>query len=218
MELFELDQQYDLLQQEYGAKGLKSIHYGGCLNNPELCFVFMNPTGKNIASAPEWQGLRAPWIGTKSIWDLFYPLGLIDDDLYWEIKRKKPIEWTPEFAEAIYSNLRNHKVFITNFVKCTQVDARHLPNHIYFKYLPLLEEEVSIVDPKCIFLFGNNVSSVFLGKRIMVSSCRKKRFEKTIQKKSYACYPVFYPVGNGRRNIDKSIEDIRWVIQNNLGQ
>ena len=39
-----------------------------------LIFVFMNPTGKNNASYKEWKGIRAPWIGSKNIWYLFYQL------------------------------------------------------------------------------------------------------------------------------------------------
>ena len=33
-------------------------------------------------------------------------------------------------------------------------------------------------------------------------------------KQIYKCFPVFYPVGNGRFNIDKSIEDIKYIIEN----
>ena len=49
-ELEKLIVEYDKLQEKYGAKELKSIYNGGKVENPELCFVFMNPTGRNIAS------------------------------------------------------------------------------------------------------------------------------------------------------------------------
>ena len=52
MEINDLNIEYDKLQQEYGAKELTSIYNGGCSNSPDICFVFMNPTGKNIASNP----------------------------------------------------------------------------------------------------------------------------------------------------------------------
>ena len=35
-------------------------------------------------------------------------------------------------------------------------------------------------------------------------------------KEEYKVYPVYYPVGNGIFNIEKSIEDIKWIIENNL--
>ena len=44
MQLEDLKAQYDKLQIKYGAKELTSIYNGGCTNNPDICFVFMNPT------------------------------------------------------------------------------------------------------------------------------------------------------------------------------
>ena len=43
-----------------------------------------------------------------------------------------------------------------------------------------------------------------------------KQFIKIINGKEYKCYSIFYPVGNGRFNIDKSIEDILWIRENIL--
>ncbi len=46
MKIEELKKEYDKLQIKYGAKQLDSIYNGGCEKNPDICFVFMNPTGK----------------------------------------------------------------------------------------------------------------------------------------------------------------------------
>ena len=46
LKIEDLRKDYDELQVKYGAKGLDSIYNGGCENNPDICFVFMNPTGK----------------------------------------------------------------------------------------------------------------------------------------------------------------------------
>ena len=216
MNLEMLKIEYDKLQRKYGAKELNSIYNGGCTNNPDICFVFMNPTGRNIASSKEWNGIRSPWIGTKNIWDLFFELNLIDEDIFNRIKSIRGSEWTEEFAEEVYKNVTKHKIFITNLGKCTQVDARPLPDSVFLKYLKLLEKEIELINPKVIILFGNQVSSIVLKEKISVSSVRKQKFVKTINKKEYKCYSVFYPVGNGRFNIDKSIEDIKWIIQNEL--
>lgn len=134
----------------------------------------------------------------------------------YEIKDKKPNEWDKKFAEKVYSEVKRNKVFITNLGKCTQIDARPIQNSVYEKYLKLLEKEIEIVNPKVIILFGNQVSSVFLNDKISVSQCRKKKFIKIINGKEYKCYPIFYPVGNGRFNIDKSIEDILWIKEKDL--
>ncbi len=218
MNLKELEKEYDKLQKKYGAKELDSIYNGGCSDNPDICFVFMNPTGRNIASKKEWKGLKSPWIGTKNIWDLFEATNLIDSDIYDEIRSKKGNEWTEEFASKVYGNVIKHKYFITNLGKCTQIDARVLPDEVFKKYLGLLEKEFEIINPKVIILFGNQVSSIVLNEKISVSQVRKKCYLKEINGVSYKCYSVYYPVGNGRFNIDKSIEDINWIIENEINK
>ena len=213
MNLDELKKEYDKLQLKYGAEELDSIYNGGCIDNPDICFVFMNPTGKNIASNKSWKGLKSPWIGTKNIWDLFYKLKLLDKDIYDKIKTIKGIEWTEEFAEDVYNNVSKYNYFITNLGKCTQIDARPLPDSVYKEYLYLLEKEIEIINPKVIILFGNQVSSIVLNEKVSVSNCRRHKFIKKINNKEYECYSVFYPVGNGRSNIDKAIEDINYIIK-----
>ncbi len=209
--LEDLKKEYQKLQNIYGDKSLDSIYFGGQEINPDICFVFMNPTGKNIASSKSWQGPKSPWIGTKNIWDLFYLTELLDKDIYEEIKSKKSSEWTIPFANKVYDNIKKHNIYITNLAKCTQIDARPLKDSIYKEYLSLFEKEIEIINPKVIILFGNQVSSIFLNKKIMVSTSRKVEYTKIINNKKYKCYSVYYPVGNGRFNIDKSIEDIKYI-------
>jgi len=209
----DLKEEYDKLQLKYGARNLDSIYIGGKENNPDICFVFMNPTGRNIASSKSWRGRKSPWIGTKNIWDLFFAVNLMDEDLYKRIKKMGPGEWTEEFADEVYREVENKNYFITNLGKCTQEDAIPLPDSVYIEYLRLLEMEIEILNPKVTILFGNQVSSIVLGEKISVSKVRKKKFIKNINGKSYNMYSVYYPIGNGRFNIDKSIEDIKWIIK-----
>lgn len=216
MKVESLIKEYDKLQRKYGAKELDSIYNGGCSDKPDICFVFMNPTGRNIASKKDWKGIKAPWLGTKNIWHLFFGLNLIDEDIYQKIKSIKGSEWTESFASLVYENVKKHKYFITNLGKCTQLDARPLPDSVYLEYLPLLYREFEIINPKVIILFGNQVSSIVLNEKISVSKARKKCYKKEINGKVYKFYSVFYPVGNGSFNIDKSIEDIKWIIENEL--
>ena len=37
-------------------------------------------------------------------------------------------------------------------------------------------------------------------------------YKLKIKGDGYKVFPVYYPVGNGIFNIDKSIEDIKWII------
>ena len=78
----------------------------------------------------------------------------------------------------------------------------------------MLEKEIQIINPEVIILFGNQVSSIVLNQKISVSLVRKKQFIKKIGNREFKCFSVFYPVGNGRFNIDKSIEDIKWILKN----
>lgn len=218
MKISDLNSKYDQLQQEYGAKELTSIYNGGCTNNPDICFVFMNPTGRNIASDPNWKGRRSPWIGTKNIWKLFYRIKLLNEKTYEDIQSKKPHEWDEEFADFVYDDVERHQYFITNLGKCTQVDARVLPNFVFHQYLDLLCKEIEIINPKIIVTFGNQVSSILLDKNISVSQCRKQSFSKIIAGKNYKVYPVYYPIGNGMMNIDKAIEDLEYIIRTNFNR
>ena len=207
MMLEELYGKYDRLQKKYGDKSLHSIYFGGKKENPSICFVFMNPTAGNIAAEKDWDGPRYPWLGTKNIWKLFNKLELLDDNILEEIESKKKLDWTKEFSEKVYKNIENHDIYITNLAKCTQIDARPLKDDYYKAYLKLFMKEMSIVKPKRIVLFGNQVSSIVLGEKIKVSEVRRKKFECN----GYEMYSVFYPVGNGRFNMDKSIEDISYI-------
>lgn len=212
MKIEDLKKEYDKLQLKYGVKELDSIYNGGCENNPDICFVFMNPTGRNVASLKTWTGRKSPWIGTKNIWKLFKEVGLLSENIYKDIQSKKPKDWDYEFSDYVYEELTNNKIFITNLGKCTQIDARPLSDEVLKKYLELLFKEIDIIKPKVIITFGNQVSSIILNKKISVSENRKVCHELVVGKNKYKVYPVYYPVGNGIFNIDKSIEDIKWII------
>ena len=212
MSLNELNSEYDRLQQLYGAKELSAIYNGGCTDRPDVCFVFMNPTGKNPSANPGWKGRRAPWIGTKNVWKLFHQIRLLSDDVFDSIQQLKPNQWTEEFADKVYDDVSEHKAFITNLGKCTQLDARPLPDSVYLEYLELLYQEIDIVRPKLIVSMGNQVSSILLERKISVSQCRRKGFTKDILGHSYAIYPVYYPVGNGMMNMGKAVEDLIYIL------
>lgn len=216
MKIDELKKAYDKMQLKYGDKNLDSIYNGGCEKNPNICFVFMNPTGKNIASEKSWKGRKSPWLGTKNVWKLFYSVNLLSKDTFDQIMKKKPKEWNYQFCDYVYDEVSKNKIFITNLGKCTQIDARPLSNDVLKKYLKLLRKEIDIINPKVIITFGNQVSTIILNKKISVSENRKIFHEIKIKNNKYKVYPVYYPVGNGIFNIDKSIEDIKWIIENEI--
>lgn len=123
MQLEILHKKFNSLQLLYGDRSLKPIYGAGCLKNPKVMFIFMNPTAKNISAHKSWKGLRAPWLGTKNVWNIFHELKLLSGASFKKIQKMGPGEWTIDFASSIYSELKNKKVFITNLAKCTQLDA-----------------------------------------------------------------------------------------------
>ena len=140
---------------------------------------------------------------------------MLDEEIYNDIMSRKPQEWNEEFADIVYDNVEKHNYFITNLGKCTQVDARVIPNSVYSQYLNLLCKEIEIINPKTIITLGNQVSSIVLNKNISVSQCRKQNFLKDIAGREYKVYPVYYPIGNGMMNIEKAIEDLNYIIRIN---
>lgn len=176
MQIQELIPTFNELQKRFGDPKLSSIYGAGYLQNPEICFVFMNPTGKNVAADLKWHGLRAPWIGTKNVWKLFSKLNLISNDLFQEIQMTHASDWSSELARRVYQDLYDRKLYIKNLSKSTQTEARPLPNSVNQEHLPEFHKEISILRPKRIITFGNQVSSVVLAKLIKVSEVRKKLF------------------------------------------
>lgn len=208
----EILKKYDELQNTYGSKDLNSVYGCGEDCNPRIALVFMNPTKRNIAAEKSWNGLRAPWLGTKQIWDFLAKCGLFNSTINEEIKSKKTKDWTPEFCEYVYNEVKMQGLWITNLAKCTQDDARPLPDSVFLQYKDLLKEELNLINPQKIFFFGNQVSSIMLEQPITVSTTRKQKFLLKIDEKTFESYALFYPVGNGRFNQNKAIEDIKEIL------
>ncbi|MBP3345239.1 MAG: hypothetical protein J6K97_03445 [Clostridia bacterium] len=207
-----LNKRYDDLQNIYGSQNLNSVYGYGQDKNPRAALVFMNPTKRNIATDKTWSGLKAQWLGTKQIWEFLWKCGLFSCDVLAQIKAKTPKEWTPEFCNFVYDEIKKQGLWITNLAKCSQDDARPLPDEIFLQYKELLKEELSLIQPQKVFFFGNQVSSIVLDKPITVSTSRQQKHLLTIKDKSYDCYAVYYPVGNGRFNQPKAVEDIRKIL------
>ncbi len=210
--IIEMLKKYDELQNAYGSKDLNSVYGCGEDCNPRVALVFMNPTKRNIATDKSWKGLRAQWLGTKQIWDFLTKCGLFNATINEKIKSKKSKDWTPEFCEYVYNEVKTQGLWITNLAKCTQDDARPLPDSIFLQYKDLLKEELKIVNPQKIFFFGNQVSSIMLEQPITVSTARQQKFLLKIDEKTFESYALFYPVGNGRFNQNKAIEDIKEIL------
>lgn len=214
LQLHQLFAKADELQKVHGAAELRPIYGAGCINSPRVCFVFMNPTGRNISASPAWSGMRAPWVGTKNIWRLFHKVDLLSDTLFERTQQLKAHEWSTDFVIELYTYLSNQRLYLTNLAKCSQLDARHLHNNVFTEYLAHTKEEIVKVNPQKIITFGNQVSSILLGKSIKVSDYDSDQTETVILSGAkFSVYPTFYPVGLGMRNMPKALRRLELILK-----
>ena len=213
LQIEHLKEEVDELQKKYGSSDHHAIYGAGLIQNPNILFLFMNPTARNFSAVSDWEGIRAPWIGTKNIWKMFFALGLLGEDIFNRIQKGGRDVWDERFALNLYSGLSKKSLYVTNLAKCTQIDARALKNDIFINYLQNTLKEIYLANPAHIISFGNQVSSILLNKNIKVSEYEKDGFEVlNIMDKKFNVYPTYYPVGQGTRNMDKAIERVRRVI------
>lgn len=209
-----LKKEVDLLQKLHGNPQISAIYGAGQVNNPNILFLFMNPTAKNIAANTSWKGLKAPWLGTKNIWKLFNQIGILADNFYLDIANNSPDWWTEEFSFDLYRHLFDQSVYVTNLAKCTQDDARPLKDKVFRDYLKNTLSEIATINPKKIISFGNQVSTILLNKSVKVSAYKNDEFESLdIDGKKFKVYPTYYPVGQGMRNITKAIERLSKIVK-----
>ena len=214
LQIEHLKSEVDKLQKKYGSSSHCAIYGAGCAKNPKILFLFMNPTARNFSAVSDWKGIRAPWIGTKNIWKMFFALDFLEKDIFNKIQKENRDVWNEQFAYNLYCELGKKSLYITNLAKCTQIDARALKNDVFKNYLQNTLEEIYLVNPAYIFSFGNQVSSILLNKNIKVSEYKKGVAEiLNIKDKHFNVYPVYYPVGQGMRNFGKAIKRIKKVAK-----
>lgn len=208
-----LHKHIDALQSRHGAPRLHAVYGTGCTVQPRVMFVFMNPTGRNISTHGHWHGLRAPWLGTKNVWPMFYELGFLPKTYLSMTQTLQSDEWSEDFSEKLYGQLARKKVYVTNLAKCTQVDARPLSDRVFREYRELMLREIALAQPRHIVTFGNQVSSILLERPIRVSAYAGAETETlALASRTYAVYPTYYPVGQGRRNMPLALQRIRAIL------
>ncbi len=141
---------------------------------------------------------------------MFYELWLLSLTFYEKIQSKDACIWTYDFVYELYAHLSEQGVYITNLAKCTQSNAKSLPNLVFREHLDIIHEEIDSIQPQNIIAFWNQVSSMLLGKQISVSSYEKfESYDVLCTKKAdYKMHPCYYPVWIWYRNMNKSITKI----------
>lgn len=211
----------EISQQYYGDHTLDAISGAGQIKNPHLALVFINPTHRNISTDPNWNGLKAPWIGCANIWQLFADAGLIGNELNKSIQHAKT-DWSEQFAVDVYSHVANQDVYITNIVKWAGLDAK-LPEREKIRlYTPLLIEELRRVRPERIIAFGQLTFDGLLRELGMKTQQKFGVMNETMLDMGVAqsiptevgeIIPCYFPVGQGIKNRAKAVELLKMLAQ-----
>ena len=204
----------EISQQYYGDHTLDAISGAGQTKQPNLALVFINPTHRNISTSPDWEGLKAPWVGCANIWQLFTDAGLINEDMNQAIQAAKT-NWTEQFALDVYNHVARQNLYITNIVKWAGLDAK-LPEREKIKlYAPLLLEELRKLQPKRIIAFGQLTFDGVLrelniktpeGFGAMNETMLNTGIVQSIKTEVGEIIPCYFPVGQGIKNRAKAVE------------
>lgn len=213
------EQVANLSRQYYGDHRLDAISGAGQLERPKLALVFINPTHRNISTSPDWDGLKAPWIGCANIWQLFADADLISQEINHTIQTTKT-NWSKQFALDVYRHVASQGLYITNIVKWAGLDAK-LPEREKIKlYAPILSRELQIVRPQRIVAFGQLTFDGLLRELgIKPPETFGVLNELTLETKSIhgiqtelgEIVPCYFPVGQGIKNRAKAIDILKLV-------
>lgn len=204
----------------YPDNGLYPIPGGGAEEQPDICFVFINPTTRNQSSAQNWKGPRYPFLGTKEIWRIFYQSGWFSGELMERIEQTKA--WPNDLALSVLEYLKLNKIYFTNVVKHTGADAALPIRNEIELFLPILKNELKIVHPKMIVAFGLIPFEALTKQKIKLNCYYQDLINNPSQTKvpkfhidGIPIYPCYFPVGRG--NPKRAVEILKIVRKNNFG-
>jgi len=195
---------------------LRHILGGGRFRKPKFLFLFINPTHLNLSSHKYYQGKRRyPFIGVRYFYKFLSEANFIDKKLIDDIYQKG---WQIEDEDRIEQNLIKDSIYITNLVKCAQLNPKNPIKEIIKQDFPLLQKEIDIVSPKYIIAFGKIPIETLTNQN---STCLKDYLDKVrnntyqpvksidILDKKYDILPCYFPVGRG--NLKEALEILKYI-------
>lgn len=194
----------ELHDKRYPDHDLRPILGNGKTLKPDVMFVFINPTARNVSTSRTWRGPRFPFIGTRQVWRIFHRAGLVDDLLMRRIE-ESPSEWSLELTQEVLAFLRRKRFYVTNIVKWAGHDAALPDKEKINLFLPILEREIAVVRPAYVVAFGLIPFEALTQEDILLKQyhsqamrTRQLQFYSrrfgTVQTKIIPCY---FPIGRG---------------------
>jgi len=195
-----------------GRNKLQHIHGFGAMN-PELMLILVNPTYRNLSSAPEYQGNRFPYIGVRQFWRVLADGGLIDRKVAFNLPSRAA--WNSKYTKQIQNELAKNRLFLTNIVKCCYDHSLYPEDRVIKEQINMLAEEIKIVRPKMIVAFGELVYKTLTGKNIKLAGYwndrKRKGDSEIISGLKIPIIPCYFPIGRG--NPKKAAEIMRRFLR-----
>ena len=201
----------DELNERYFPGNLRPILGNGRTVRPKVMFVFINPTSANSSSHRNWKGPRFPFIGTKPLWRVFHRAGMFDEYLINHINQSK--SWSLEFTDQVLQFIRSKSFYLTNIVKWTGSDASLPSSEKIRLFLPILQREIEIVQPRYIVTFGLLPFENMTNQKIRLADYYEEIKRGKLRFFDYDGFqtliPCYFPVGRG--NPKRAVEILRLV-------
>lgn len=139
--------------------------------------ILINPTHTNISSAPEYRGLRFPFVGVRQFWRVLADGGLIGKKLAYGLPLKR--DWKFTDTEALVKELRRRHLFLTDAVKCCYPHSNYPPKKIFEYHKRFTAEEIRMVKPQRIIAFGSRTFQFLTGENIHLTQYWHQRKKNT---------------------------------------
>lgn len=183
---------------------LQHILGGGKILRPDIMFVFINPTARNVSSRPDYCGPRFPFLGTKEVWNVFAKAGMFPSDLLDKINGANG-RWDKRLIKSVIGSVASNGFYFTNVSKCCKENSE-LPNAHEIRHgSEILFKEICIVRPKRIVAFGLIPTKAVTGQSIRLGDQYRRMQNggdpfiksKQIAGRTYSVFPCYFPVGRG---------------------
>ena len=184
------------------ARNFRHVPGGGCWDRPEVMFVFINPTVRNISAHADWPGIRFPFAGKPKLWHILAEAGLISADVPQQMAL---LGHTPPMVEGLIAAAREARLYLTNAVKCVD-DGSNLPaaDRVAAGW-PLLQHEIALVRPRLIVALGLIPFGALTGLSVRLADqlwdAEQGQINlypsRPIEGRSYPVYPCYFPTGRG---------------------
>jgi uracil-DNA glycosylase len=177
---------------------LRHIHGYGAMR-PDWMLILVNPTHRNISSAPTYRGSRFPFIGVRQFWNVLANGDLISEAVAGALPART--DWTAHHTDLVQRELIRNKLFLTNVVKCCYDHSAYPAPSVVRESVRHVAEEIRSVRPRRIIAFGGLVHRTLTNMPVTLAAHwaarTKPAYHEKISGLSVPVIPCYFPIGRG---------------------